>query len=701
MALPDPLKKLARLYNLQTVYRDGFGQLRSAPREAILAVLQSLGAPLNSFDDLPDALRRRRQELWQTVIEPVLIAWQGQPLSFKMRLPQRLADSQVRYQIILETGALLEGGCAETPARRVHALEIDGAHYVERSLIVPAPLPVGYHHLRLSLASLNVESAVISAPAQSYGLPDSKAWGIFCPLYALNSSRSWGAGDYTDLVTFARFVGEFKGKAVATLPMLASFLDEPFNPSPYAPVSRLFWNEFYLDISTIPEFAQCPTAQAKVNSAEFQLRLTDARALSLVDYQKIMALKREVIGELVKFLFARDCARRTSLFEYTTSHPTVCDYAAFRAKVERHRSVWFEWPQIARGGKLSVGDYDEDAYRYHLYVQWLCAEQMQQLREHVNQQGVSLYLDFPLGVNRDGYDVWRGQNLFALTANGGAPPDALFQKGQNWGFPPFHPDAMRSDGYRYYIECLRHHMRAAGMLRIDHIMGLHRAFWVPDGFGAANGLYVHHRGEEYYAILSLESHRHQVQVVGENLGTVPSYVNEVMVRRNVLGMHVGIFSVKANVEQAIEEAPANTVASLNTHDTATFMGFWSGADIQDRISLGLLAEAEAAHEQQLRADQRAALVQFLRNRGWLGNNGDDPASVLKAWLSFLASNDESFLLVNLEDLWLEAAPQNTPGTWQERPNWQRKADRSLEATREAADIAQVLETISDIRGSMR
>ena len=353
------------------------------------------------------------------------------------------------------------------------------------------------------------------------------------------------------MATFAAFVGELKGQAVATLPMLASFLDEPFNPSPYAPVSRLFWNEFYLDVTRIPEFAQCPAAQALVNSAEFQRDLDDARAQSLVDYRKCMALKRRVIEELLKFLLPKTSKRRTSFKKYVTTHPLARDYAAFCAKVERERTVWFHWPPTAGAGRLIADDYDESAYQYHLYVQWQYDEQKRHLSDEAKNNGATLYLDFPLGVNRDGYDVWRERELFALSANGGAPPDGLFVKGQNWGFPPFNPEALRRQGYRYYIHCVRHHMALAGMLRIDHVMGLHRAFWVPDGFSATEGLYVHNPAHEYWGILSLESHRHQAQVVGENLGTVPFYVNEAMARHKILGMHVGIFGVNANAEQAL------------------------------------------------------------------------------------------------------------------------------------------------------
>jgi 4-alpha-glucanotransferase len=284
----------------------------------------------------------------------------------------------------------------------------------------------------------------------------------------------------------------------------------------------------------------------------------------------------------------------------------------------------------------------------------------------------------------------------ALPASG-APPDDLFVKGQNWGFPPLQPEALREQGYCYYIDCLRHHMTSAAMLRVDHIMGLHRAFWVPEGFSATDGVYVRYRAQEFYAIFNLESQRHGVRIVGENLGTVPGYVNEAMARRQFLGMHVVQFGVDTNPAEALQPPPRESLASLNTHDTPTFMGFWIGGDIQDRLALGLIDAARAEDEHHYRAAQRHALVDFLHGRCYLDEATVDAAAVLHALLSFLADQSEAFLLVNLEDLWLEPAPQNVPGTWQERPNWQRKARCSLADVRTREPLMTLLRTISDKR----
>jgi 4-alpha-glucanotransferase len=699
MAAPDQLQNLARLYNLQTAYIDGLGQLRQAPPESILSVLQSLGAPVSSLDDVPGALRARHQALWQRGIEPVTVAWQDQPLKLKLRLPGRLVQAPVTAEIILEAGERLAVQCDDGPLKPLFK-EVEGAGYVSRSMLLRAAIPLGYHRLHLRLGNLELASELFAAPYQAYAPAQSniRRWGVFCPLYALHSVRSWGAGDFSDLAELAHLAGEMNGQVVATLPMLAGFLDEPFNPSPYAPVSRLFWNEFYLDMTSIPELADCPAAQALLGSADFRRELDAVRDQNLVDYRKIMALKRRVIEEALDALPSRSPERRRSFENFVTANPTVPDYARFRAKVERERKSWLHWDEAGRSGVLTPHDYDQRAKSYHEYVQWLCDEQARNLRVEASQQRVELYLDFPLGVNRDGYDVWRERGLFALNASGGAPPDDLFVKGQNWGFPPFHPGAIRRHGYRYYRQCLRHHMACAGVLRIDHVMGLHRAFWVPDGFSAAEGLYVHNRADEYYAVLNLESHRHRVQIVGENLGTVPVYVNQALARHKILGMHVGQFGVSADPSNALDRLAVNTVASLNTHDTATFMSFWTGTDIDDRLALGLLNDEQARHEHHYRSGQRDALTAFARSTGRLGDDAG-PAAVLKAWLSYLAESAE-FLLINLEDLWLETAPQNVPGTWQERPNWQRKACYTIEQIRAMPRLLDLLRTIGDIRARM-
>jgi 4-alpha-glucanotransferase len=701
------LRRLARLFNVQTVHHDGLGQRVEPPPEAVLSVLRTLGASAAGVSDLAGAFRERRQSLWRMIIDPVIVSWASASPHIKLRLPSSLAERSVQYDISLEDGAPLTGQClddAQTSGRFVKPVgrRIEGINYLTRRLTLPEKPPAGYHRLRLTIGDLVLENYLFVAPLQAYSHPEPavKSWGIFCPLYALFSARSWGIGDFADLDSFRNFAARSGARAISTLPLLSAFLDEPFNPSPYAPVSRIFWNELFLDVNRIPELERCAAARSLLESSQFQKELQELRESRYIDYRRAMSLKRAVLKELARQVL-HDASQRRARFEsFVATHPLAQDYAAFRAKTEQERVPWARWPEPGRDGALKPSDYDEAARQYHLYVQWQAHEQVRELGVKT-RSGAGLYLDFPLGVNRDGYDVWREREAFALTASGGAPPDSFFTKGQDWGFPPFHPEGLRRQGYRYYIHCMRHHLQYAEMLRIDHVMGLHRSYWVPEGFAPTEGVYVRNPAEEFYAVLILESHRHKAEIIGENLGTVPPYVNSAMARHGIRGMHVSQFGVRTDPREALDRPGRRTVASLNTHDTTTFAGFWRGADIDERVDLGLLTEADSRAEHDYRRAQREALVSYLVAGTRLDGAAVAPEAVLRAWLSALADSEADFLLINLEDLWLEPLPQNVPGTWEERPNWRRKARLSLEELSSMPALSNTLKTIDDIRRNAR
>jgi len=255
--------------------------------------------------------------------------------------------------------------------------------------------------------------------------------------------------------------------------MLSSFVEA--DPSPYSPVSRLQWNEFYLDLAQVPEMKRCQAARRLVRDQSFQERLGQLRQASLVDYRQQMQLKRQVLDTLARWFFKNgSTARHRALERFQKANPVVASYARFRATLERREEPWQVWPERLRAGELDNGDFGAKAFRYHLYAQWVAHEQMTRLAERAEGKGVRLYLDLPLGVRADGFDGWRDQELFAFQASGGAPPDPVFTQGQDWGFPPMHPRKLRQQKYRYPLEYLRHHLRCARMLRLDHAMSLHR-----------------------------------------------------------------------------------------------------------------------------------------------------------------------------------------------------------------------------------
>jgi 4-alpha-glucanotransferase len=691
------LRRLARLYRIQSTYYDGLGRFSSASTEAILEALRALGTPIRGIDGAADALRYGRQARWRRGLEPVLIAWNGSPPRFKVRLPEDFADELPRYWLTFENGDVSRGDgkwLFEKPFVR----EIEGSRFVSRSLSLPEKLPLGYHHLNLQIGGVSLESFVVSAPSQAYAPPDcnEKRIGLFAPIYALRSTRNWGAGDFTDFETLVESARLSGVEAIGTLPLLPLFLDEPFDPSPYSAVSRRFWNELFIDVARVTDLEGCPAAKKLLNSADFQTDLERLRASNLIDYRSAIARKRDVLELLARSLRHENAERQSQLHAFVKSHPMVEDYAAFRAKTETERKPWPSWSGSARDGRLSSTEYSQAAKHYHVYVQWLADQQVNSLDCQSKSSGIRLYLDFPLGVNRDGYDVWRDRSVFALDVSGGAPPDGFFSKGQNWGFPPLHPEGLRRQGYRYFAESLRHHLRHADILRIDHVMGFHRLFWIPRGLDSQDGLYVHYPAEEFYAVANLESHRHKTQMVGENLGTVPDYINQAMKRRNFYGMYVGQFGVSPDPQRAIHEVPPHAIVSLNTHDTATFAGFWGGCDIEERVHLGLLTEAQRCSEAQYRESQRAALIEHLSSRGLL-SDASDPAAILKAWLCALAGEPLALLLVNPEDLWLETEPQNVPGTWQERPNWRRKFRYGCEQIFQLSQVQDIRRVIKEAR----
>jgi 4-alpha-glucanotransferase len=696
--------RLAHLYGVQTAYYDVFHRRQQAHIESLLAVLQLLGAPITTFQDIPSAYRERQQALWQRPLEPVVVAWESEPSLVDIRLPLGDASATVNCHLKLETGEELQWEWPGSDSDILETAEVEGVKYVVKQLPLTGRLPWGYHRLTLESSNRLGDSLLISAPVKAYTPPDeaeNRCWGAFLPLYSLYTQKSWGSGDFSDLEELVGWVSSLGGRVVATLPLLATFLDESLEPSPYLPASRFLWNEFYLDIGEVPELRECPSAQSIIASPSFQNEIESLRGAALVDYPRQMALKRKVLEELSCCFFDSETKRLEDLHRFCEANPVVEDYARFRATFEKRLVPWQAWPQPLREGTLREGDYSEGNKRYHLYVQWLANQQIERISEKAAEKNLQLYLDLPLGVHPDGYDVWREQYSFIPDASVGAPPDAVFTRGQNWTFPPLHPEKIREQGYRYIIAYLRHHFRHAGILRIDHVMGLHRLFCIPKGMEASQGVYLRYRAEELYAILSLESHRNRTVIVGEDLGTVPPYVRRAMRKHGLHRMYVMHYELASEPKKGLPPVPRDSVASLNTHDMPPFASFWQSLDIEERLKLGLLNKADAKREKKNFNDMKKALITFLRGGGWLQERWENITDVIKACLSFLAASRTRMVLANLEDLWLETRSQNVPSTRAEYPNWQRKGRYALEEFRQMPQVIDTLQTINELRKGRR
>lgn len=662
------LRELAKQAGIDASYASWKGDPTSASDESVFAVLRALapdlGIKLERMEDAAAAIAMLERETWRQVVPPVVIGWNGQ-LDVPFRV---LADVDDSWEVEIQT----ESGRTVRAHGRLFDLQASehawpgGVVHCVRRAAISLDGETGYHSLKWKTSAAQGEAFAISAPEQAWGRPGTggRRWGVFAPVYGLASTLSGQAGDLGNLARLFEAVERRGGRYVATLPILAQFLDEPCMFSPYSPASRFYWNEMYLDLAPLAAEVGLPAPLAPPIVPG-----------TLIDHRAQYHWRRHALDPIAERLAAKP--ERMAEVDAWAHRIGAYDYAAFRAIGEQRRAGWREWPAPWRDGSpfietraqaIALGA-DGARLTTHVVAQWA----MQQQLEALGRGGVSLYLDLPVGVNCEAYEVWRHRNLFLTELAAGAPPDALFLGGQNWGLPPLSPIALRRDRYRYFIRCVQHHMAVAGMLRIDHVMGLFRLYCVPQGREATDGVYVRYPFEELLAILTLESHRNSCALVGEDLGTVPDAVRPAMARHGLYRLHVGQWFLPSSIGERPTPSPSESVASLNTHDTATFAGWWRGADIDDRRDLNLIDADQEAQERVEREGQKAALLAFA------GTASDDETltDVERAMLAAtadLARGPAEVVLVALDDLALEPFPHNVPGTVSERPNWQRRVD---------------------------
>ena len=622
------LRALARELGVHTRYTDGLGNRVVVPAETLVRVCAAVGAPIARPGDAAEALRANHATGAAELLPPVIVAWDGTlpPIAFT-------AGGSVRAEIHLEDGGVAQYG-------------------------QPEPLPIGYHRLTVEAAGRNETCTVIAAPVQAWRRPGShRSWGIGVHLAALRSARSRSVGDLRDLESLCRWVRELGGDLVAVLPVLPTFNAPPPEPSPYSPVSRLFWSELILDLGDAnPQIAGLSgTLDLTRADAEVRTALSGAPAPSPVD------------DELIR-------------------------YARFRGAQARLGRNWRDWPSAARGGSLEPGQVDAAEERFHLVSQALVRQQLQELRQRLDHSGVRLGLDLAVGVHPDGYDPWSRQHLFGDGMSVGAPPDGGFPSGQDWGFSPVLPAASRREGHRYLAASIAHQAQLAGVLRVDHIMAWTRLYWIPHGFGRHEGTYVSYPAEELFAILTLESNRQRCEVVGENLGTVPPAINAALPRHRIWGMYLAQFQASAG--PAVTPPTARSMALVGTHDTPTFAGWIAGQDIVDRVRYGLLAKEEAPRVRQ----ERAQAVRWLSER--LGCSLEQPREFLGELLEWLGRSASPLVVAWLEDLWLEEVAVNLPGTPSSmRPNWQRPMGRHLDAIFTDPEVDALVRRLSRARNT--
>ncbi len=678
------LRDLARLRGIQLRYRGNDGSRVVADDEVLFAVLRALGEPVENGQDVEGALENAREQGSLRVMEPVIAHRQGRRSVATALLPADADCTKVQVTLRLEDGSESQALLSD-PSVGLSVSEVpDAGARAYTFCAAEAGTPLGYHTLVVEGPGFEAQSLLISAPRLCPR--PARSWGAFIPLYALRREKGdWGVGSFGDLCDLGDWIREQGGDFVATLPVLAHFLDGSGTYSgPYLPASKLAWNEAYVELGSLAELGSndrwAASARARIASRSDEVGSLQIPGHS--DMEAVLRQKRPILELLARSLFESANARRKEFEKFVARRPELHEYARFRAASETFGRNWQDWPGAA-AGVIPDSSAGEDAVRYHLYSQWVAHEQL------VECQNRGLYLDMPIGVHPSGFDTWWEPSSFVSGVSGGAPPDRFFSEGQSWGFRPLHPAGIRSNGYRYVISCLRHVMAHATMVRIDHVMGMNRLYWVPDGLDARRGAYVSYRADEMHALLVLEASRSGTVVVGEDLGTVPAAVRSDMARDGVLSSFVMQFA--SSEADPFPEPPERSIATLGTHDLPTFRAYWSGYDIEEQHRQGRVDAGQEMDEGSARARWRKATLEHLSSGD---GSGADPAETalpaLRGLLEHLGRSPADVVLVDLEDLWLEPDQQNRPGTGPEEGNFTRRASRTMEEFEVDPGILDVL-----------
>jgi 4-alpha-glucanotransferase len=518
----------------------------------------------------------------------------------------------------------------------------DGAALrVEAGGRLPGDLPAGYHTLT-DLSS--GESSVMVVSPGACVLPAAPTWGWALQLYAARSRESWGMGDLADLAELGRWsAGELGAGLVLVNPLHAALPGLPQGSSPYYPSSRRFRNPLYLRVEEVPGASTLGPVIDDVAAAG--RRLNEDRR---IDRDEVFRLKMAALAELWQRFpgddgFARWCREQG---------PALENYGTFCALVDEHGSPWRDWPEAVRHpdgpGIAGFRARRRRQIDFHRWLQWLVDSQLARASREV-----AVVQDLAVGFDPDGADAWEWQDVVASGMSVGAPPDEFNTRGQDWGLPPFDPWRLRAAGYRPFVETLRAVLNHAGGLRLDHVMGLFRLFWVPHGAGPADGTYVRYPAADLLDIVALESHRAGAWVVGEDLGTVEDDVRRELAARNVLSYRLVWFEPGDPAGY-----PERALAAVTTHDLPTVAGLWSGSDLEAQRRLGMDPN-EAGTE-----DMRRHIAAVA------GVTGGAPADEVVAGVHRALGRAPSLLLTaGLDDALAVEERPNMPGTTDEWPNW--------------------------------
>ena len=668
----ERLVELAQAYGVATDYWDWQGQHVVVTAATIRAVLGALGVDAGSEEAAQAALDEVQLKPWRRLLPAVVVVREGEAdRTVAVHVPH---GQDAALRVVLEGGGSRE---LEQEERWVEPRWVDGVQLGEATFPLPADLPLGWHSLEVTSGGTTGSAPLVVAPDQ-LALPASlgesgQRWGFMAQLYSVRSQASWGLGDLADLEELLDWSGRDLGADFLLInPLLAAEPVGRMSPSPYLPTTRRFVNPVYLRVEDVHEFAYLPATDRSVIDWQAEaLRATNTDAGG-IDRDAVWAAKRAAL-EMV-FAAGRSASREAAFADFRAREGQgLADFALWCALSE-HYGVGTPWPDavqdIASPEVAALRQELAPRIRFHEWLQWLCDEQLARAQAAGVRAGMALGVmhDLAVGVHPQGADSWTLQGVLARGVSVGAPPDAFNQQGQDWSQPPWRPDALADAAYAPFRDVVRTILRHAGGLRIDHVLGLFRLWWVPQGLGPGQGTYVRYDHEALVGILALEAHRAGAVVVGEDLGVVEPWVRVYLRERGILGTSVLWWERDDKGAPLPPEAWRELcLATVTTHDLPPTAGYLAGEHVDLRDRLGLLTRPVEDERYADEADQRTVLMQ-LRDLGLLGMDPTE-REVVEALHAFLLRTPSRLLGVALTDAVGERRTQNQPGTSDEYPNW--------------------------------
>ncbi|MCW2597772.1 MAG: 4-alpha-glucanotransferase [Jatrophihabitans sp.] len=659
---PDALRDLAAAYAIDTEYWDWQGQAQSVTASTLRAVLQAFDVDASTPEACATELARIRRERRERVLPRCVVVRAGRPNTVAVGAGGAAA-ARIEF----------EGGAAPRPVPI--AAEPDRG---SSEITLPADLPTGYHRLAVELDGVSHTTELIVTP-ERVSWPsslDAPAWGLATQLYSVRSWQSWGLGDLADLTTLAAWSAREHGADfVLVNPMHAAEVVAPINPSPYLPTSRRYGNPIYVRIENVPEYACLPApARAEIDGLADPLRTADAE---LLDREPVWVAKLAALHRLHEAGMAAD--RRAAYAAYCTDEgEDLQRFATWCVLSELHGPDWHHWPAALRdptdAAVAEAAAVHATRVDFFRWLQWLLHEQLHQAQDDALAAGMRLGVihDLAVGVSQTGADSWAFQHVMATGLTVGAPPDAYSQTGQNWDQPPWRPDRLAELGYAPLRDLFRNTLRHSGGLRVDHIVGLFRLWWIPAGTAADAGTYVHYDHEALIGILALEAERAGAVIIGEDLGNVEPWVRDYLHERGLLGTSILWFESDpvTGAPLPAERWRADCLASVTTHDLPPTTGYLAGDHIRLRDRLGLLTRSL---DDELAADResQAAWIAELTCCGLLpADAAPDEHAIVVALHAFLTRTPARLRSLALTDAVGERRTQNQPGTSDQYPNWQ-------------------------------